>query len=103
MREEAELMARLAELGWGQENPAFRQFFTTQFIPGGTPEQHRWFNELARVSASPQNAARFMRAMNAVDVSEIAQKVSCPAIVLHCSGDARIPFEVGRLYASLIP
>ncbi|MBP0588087.1 alpha/beta fold hydrolase, partial [Mycobacterium tuberculosis] len=27
-REEAELMIRLAEIGWGQENPAFRQFFT---------------------------------------------------------------------------
>ena len=34
-REEAETMNKLAELGWGQENPAFRQFFTTQFIPGG--------------------------------------------------------------------
>jgi DNA-binding CsgD family transcriptional regulator len=30
--EEAEMMNRLAEIGWGQENPAFRQFFTSQFI-----------------------------------------------------------------------
>ena len=52
-REEAETMNKLAELGWGQENPAFRQFFTTQFIPGGSPEQHHWFNELERISTSP--------------------------------------------------
>ena len=38
-REEAEVMCHLAELGWGRQDPAFRQFFTTQFIPGGTAEQ----------------------------------------------------------------
>ena len=53
-REEAEMMRKLAEIGWGQENPAFRQFFTSQFIPGGNAEQHRWFNELARMSTSPR-------------------------------------------------
>src|SRR3954469_13213553 len=49
-QELAETMRKLIELGWGGENPAFRQFFTTQFIPDGTPEQHAWFNELERVS-----------------------------------------------------
>ena len=60
-RDEAELMCRLAELGWGKRDPSFRQFFTTQFIPGGTPEQHRWFNELERISTSPRTAAGCMR------------------------------------------
>ena len=45
-REEAEMMCRLAELGWGKQDASFRQFFTTQFIPSGTPEQHAWFNEM---------------------------------------------------------
>lgn len=103
MREEAELMARLAELGWGQENPAFRQFFTTQFIPGGTAEQHRWFNELERVSTSPTNAARFMRIFNEIDVVELLPKVDCPTLVLHAVRDARVPFDEGRLIASMIP
>ncbi|MFM0149013.1 alpha/beta fold hydrolase, partial [Paraburkholderia sp. RL18-085-BIA-A] len=40
LHDEAETLVKLAELGWGQQNPAFRQFFTTQFIPGGSPEQH---------------------------------------------------------------
>ena len=64
-REEAEMMCRLAELGWGKADPSFRQFFTSQFIPGGTPEQHQWFNELERISTSPANAARFMREFDA--------------------------------------
>jgi hypothetical protein len=32
-------MLTLMRLGWGQENPAFRQLFTSQFIPGGTKEK----------------------------------------------------------------
>jgi pimeloyl-ACP methyl ester carboxylesterase len=101
-RKEAETMAELAELGWGKENPAFRQFFTTQFMPDGTPEQHHWFNELERVSVSPENAARFMRIFDQIDVTDLAPKVTCPTLVLHPQGDARVPFAEGRLIASLI-
>jgi pimeloyl-ACP methyl ester carboxylesterase/DNA-binding CsgD family transcriptional regulator len=100
---EAETIAELAELGWGKENPAFRQFFTTQFIPDGTMEQHRWFNELERVSVSPENAARFIRIFDQIDVTGLAPKVTCPTLVLHPNHDARVPFDEGRLIASLIP
>lgn len=102
-REEAEMLVKLAELGWGKENPAFRQFFTTQFIPGGTPEQHTWFNELERVSTSPENAARYMRVINEIDVTQLAPQVACPTLVTHATKDARAPFDEGRLIASLIP
>jgi pimeloyl-ACP methyl ester carboxylesterase/DNA-binding CsgD family transcriptional regulator len=102
-RKEAETMAELAEMGWGKENAAFRQFFTTQFIPDGTAEQHRWFNELERVSVSPENAARFMRIFNQIDVTGLAPQVSCPTLVLHPNRDARVPFDEGRLIAGLIP
>ena len=102
-RKEAEMMNELAELGWGKDNPAFRQFFTTQFIPDGTPEQHRWWNELERVATSPQNAARFMRVFNEIDVTAVAPRVTCPTLVLHATRDARVPFDEGRLIASLIP
>jgi pimeloyl-ACP methyl ester carboxylesterase/DNA-binding CsgD family transcriptional regulator len=102
-REEAELMNRLAEIGWGQQNPAFRQFFTTQYIPGGTAEQHHWFNELERVSTSAANAARFMREFNEIDVVQLLPRVSCPTLVLHSSRDVRVPFDEGRLIAGRIP
>ena len=102
-REEAELMCRLIELGWGKEDPSFRQFFTSQFIPGGTPEQHRWFNELERRSVSPVNAARFMREFNNIDVTHLLGEVRCPTLVLHSTRDVRVPFAEGRLIASAIP
>ena len=55
-REEAETLVKLIQLGWGRDNPAFRQVFTSQFIPDGTREQHQHFNDLERISASPENA-----------------------------------------------
>jgi hypothetical protein len=33
-------------LGWGNDNPAFRQFFTSPFILESTPERARSLNEL---------------------------------------------------------
>jgi pimeloyl-ACP methyl ester carboxylesterase/DNA-binding CsgD family transcriptional regulator len=102
-RDEAEMMVKLAALGWGKDNAAFRQFFTTQFIPGGTPEQHDWFNELERVSVSPAQAARFMEVTHELDVTQLASQVTCPTLVLHANRDARVPFDQGRQLAGAIP
>jgi DNA-binding CsgD family transcriptional regulator len=103
MRDEAEMLVKLAEIGWGRHNPAFRQFFTTQFIPGGTPEQHRWFNELERISTTPQNAARIMRVFNDINVLDLLPQVQCPTLVMHATGDVRVPFDESRLLAGMIP
>jgi pimeloyl-ACP methyl ester carboxylesterase/DNA-binding CsgD family transcriptional regulator len=102
-REEVETMTKLAEIGWGKADPSFRQFFTTQFIPGGSPEQHQWFNELERISTSPANAARFMREFALIDVAALLPQVQCPTLVLHSKRDVRQPFEEGRLIASGVP
>ena len=101
--DEAEMMCRLAELGWGKDDVSFRQFFTSQFIPGGTPQQHQWFNEMERVSTSPFNAARFMREFNTINVRPLLTQVHCPTLVLHSQRDVRVPFSEGRLLASEIP
>lgn len=99
-RDEAETMVRLAELGWAKEDNAYRQFFTTQFLPAGTMEQHQWFNELQRVSASSANAVRCMRAFNAMDVTPLLAEVRCPTLVLHAKGDVRVPFAEGAAIAA---
>ncbi|MGJ4748890.1 LuxR C-terminal-related transcriptional regulator, partial [Leptospira sp. SA-E8] len=73
------------------------------FIPGGSQEQVHWFNELQRRSATPANALRTLRAVSQIDVSSLAPHVRCPTLVLHSRGDARVPFEEGRLVAGAIP
>lgn len=102
-REETELLLKLVELGWGQDNPTFRQLFTYQFLPDGTAEQLHSFDELMRKAASAKNAALQLRAWFAADLSQVAPLVQSPTLVMHARGDLRVPFEEGRLLAASIP
>jgi len=102
-KEQNEAMLTLMRVGWGQENPTFRQLFTSQFIPGGTKAQADWFNELQRVSTSPEDAVRNLIANGDTDVSALLAQVSIPTLVLHSRGDVRVPFDQGRRLAAGIP
>jgi len=101
--EQAEAEQTLMRQGWGHQNPAFRQFFTSTFVPDGTPEQMAWFNELQRLTTSPEIAARISAVNNNVDITEYLPQVSVPTLVLHCRDDAVVPFEEGRRLAAMIP
>lgn len=100
--EEAQAFIQLIKIGWGQENPAFRQVFTTLFMPDANLEQQRWFNELQRMSASPENAMRIVAGFNTIDVRSLAAQIRTPTLILHARDDARIPFDEGELLAGLI-
>jgi class 3 adenylate cyclase/pimeloyl-ACP methyl ester carboxylesterase len=102
-KEAGEAMVTLVRMGWGQENPAFRQMFTSQFIPGASKEQADWFNEFQRISSSPADAARNLLANGDVDVTSLLPQVRVPTLVMHARHDARIPFESGRRMAAGIP
>ncbi|MDP6344403.1 MAG: alpha/beta fold hydrolase, partial [Alphaproteobacteria bacterium] len=101
--EQAEAMLTLIKHGWGQDNPAFRQLFTSSFVPGGTQEQWDWFNELQKISVSPENAVRIREANLNVDVSDLLGQVTAPTLVLHCRDDGIVPFDEGRRLAAMIP
>ena len=102
-KEEDAALLTLMRLGWGKENPAFRQLFTSQFMPGATKEQADWFNELERISVSPEMAARYVEATGEIDVTALLSQVNVPTLVLHARDDARVPFEAGRRMAAGIP
>nr|MDJ0957963.1 alpha/beta fold hydrolase [Arenicellales bacterium] len=93
----------LMKQGWGQDNPAFRQIFTSQMIPGATAEQMRWFNEIQRITTTPEIAVRLRLAMGEIDVMSLLPQVSIPTLVLHAREDAVAPFEGGRKMAAMIP
>jgi pimeloyl-ACP methyl ester carboxylesterase len=99
----SEAVITLMRQGWGQDNPAFRQLFTSLFVPGGTPQQMQWFNDLQRVSTSPENAVRLRQFVDEIDVTHLLSRVQAPTLVLHCRDDAMQPFEEGRLMAAGIP
>ena len=102
-KEEAAAMLSLTRLGWGKANPAFRQIFTSLFAPEATKEQADWFNELQRLTASPECAVRYMQAIGEIDVTDLLSQVKAPTLVMHVREDARVPFESGRRMAAAIP
>jgi pimeloyl-ACP methyl ester carboxylesterase/DNA-binding CsgD family transcriptional regulator len=102
-RLEAEALINLIRIGWGRENPAFRQLFSTMLMPDGNPEQMASLNQLAQISATPENASTMERSFYHIDVRHLAPKVTAPTLVLHPRQDASIPVEESRLLASLIP
>ena len=101
--EERQAMMTLIKHGWGRDDPGIRQYFTSRIIPDGTLEQMRWFNDLQRVSCSPENAVRFQEVYGMVDVSMNLSKVKAPTLVIHSRGDLMVPFEEGRIIAAGIP
>jgi pimeloyl-ACP methyl ester carboxylesterase/DNA-binding CsgD family transcriptional regulator len=101
--DETMTMYKLFELGWGTDNRAFRQVFATQFLPEGSPELIDAFDELQRQSATGADAVRVMQVAVEIDVTHLAPGVSCPTLILHARDDGRVPFEEGRILASLIP
>jgi pimeloyl-ACP methyl ester carboxylesterase/DNA-binding winged helix-turn-helix (wHTH) protein len=101
--EQTEALLTLMRQGWGQENPAFRQIFTSMFIPEATAEQATWFNDLQRMTTSPENAVRIRETIDDLDVSGLLGDVRVPTLVLHCREDAVQPFEEGRRMAAGIP
>lgn len=102
-RKITEAMATLMRAGWGADNPAFRQMFTTQFMPDASPEQADSFNELQRRTTTPDCAARYLEVTGEIDVRHLLPEVSVPTLVMHSRGDARAPFEGGRQMAAAIP
>lgn len=101
-RAESDLLQSVIRVGWGRPDPLFRRVFTTRFIPGGTAEQLEWFDELQRVSVSPETAERLRACWGEIDVTDLLDAVDVPTLVAHARGDVVVPFIEGRLLATRI-
>ncbi len=96
-------IVELIRLGWGSDNPAFRQVFTSRFVPDATPEQLYWFNELCRRTTTPQIAAHLMLARSHIDVRELLSQVRVPTLVMHALHDDVTPVSASHELAAGIP
>jgi class 3 adenylate cyclase/pimeloyl-ACP methyl ester carboxylesterase len=102
-RERFAAMKTLVRQGWGADTPAFRQIFTSLMMPAATKEQTEAFNELQRLSGSPEGAVRYLQAVADLDVRELLSQVKVPTLVIHVRDDPRVPNERGRELAAGIP
>jgi len=102
-RQRIQAVMTLMKLGWGADDPTFRQIFTSQYMPTATKEHADGFNELQRKSASPECAVRYYETVNNFDVRPLLSQVSVPTLVLHVREDMPVPVELGREIAAGIP
>jgi hypothetical protein len=93
-------MTTLMRIGWGADNPSFREMFTARFIPGATHERANHFNELQLKRPRP-SARRDFDVVGDFNISDLLAKEgagSCHA----CAGRRRMSFRrrapVGRRY-----
>jgi serine/threonine protein kinase/alpha-beta hydrolase superfamily lysophospholipase len=103
--EEDRALVTLIRKGWGRDTPTFRQVFTSQFFRSdANPQLIAHFNELQRVSADPDTAARYHEACHRRgDGRDLYRQLRTPTLVLHCRDDLAVSAEEGRLLASIIP
>ena len=103
--EENEALVTLMRKGWGRDTPEFRQLFTSQFFRShADPELIAHFNEMQRLAADPDTAARYQESCHRRgDGRDLFARVRTPTLVIHCRDDRVVGAEEGRLLASTIP
>jgi pimeloyl-ACP methyl ester carboxylesterase/DNA-binding winged helix-turn-helix (wHTH) protein len=93
----------IVRLGWGRPEPQYRHVFVSRFLPEGTQEEWRHFDELQRRSTSAENAWRLIRAFAEIDITDLAPLVTVPTLIACGRREPERQFEQSRLLASLIP
>jgi pimeloyl-ACP methyl ester carboxylesterase/DNA-binding winged helix-turn-helix (wHTH) protein len=93
--ERIEALMVLMRQGWGSDHAAFRQIFTSSFFPSATRAEMDWFNELQRLTTSPDNAAEILSALGDVDVRDDLHRIRVPTLVVHSRGDLFVPMKDG--------
>jgi pimeloyl-ACP methyl ester carboxylesterase/tRNA A-37 threonylcarbamoyl transferase component Bud32 len=103
--EEDQALLTLIRKGWGRDTPAFRQVFTSKFFRSdAAPGLIAHFNELQRVSATPETAARYYESCHRRgDGRDLFRQIRIPTLVIHSRDDLAVRADEGRLLASIIP
>jgi pimeloyl-ACP methyl ester carboxylesterase/DNA-binding winged helix-turn-helix (wHTH) protein len=98
-----ETIIELVRVAWARPDPHYRQIFAGRFLPEGTQEEWREFDDLQRRSASAENAWRIVQTVADIDVVDLAAKVSVPTLIACARREPEGVFEQSRVLASLIP
>ncbi|MFL5769908.1 MAG: alpha/beta fold hydrolase [Chloroflexota bacterium] len=93
----------MIRVGWAKPDPVFRRVFTTRFIPDATEAQLRWFDDLQRMSTSPENAVASRIGRQEVDIVADIPRITAPTLILQATGDRSTSFDNAVRVSGLIP
>lgn len=95
-----EALLAMIRAGWGTPGSSFMKAVATVFMPLGTREELESLVQMQAVSASPEVAADLRRLIAEIDVTGILDKVVCPVLVTHSTGDAVQSVEQSKIIAA---
>ena len=95
-----EARCTLMRSGWGSDNKAIRQMFTTLYMPDAPAESQTWFDDLQKKTTSPDNAAEILLAHGDVDIRGVLPEVRAPTLAISARNDVGVPYEQGQELAA---
>ena len=98
-----EASMKMMKSWWGKSNPIVRQIFSNLLMPDAPAESHRWFNDLQKETASPENAVELMMADREWDIRDLLPRIKAETLVIHARNDAAVPYEEGQDIAAAVP
>ena len=88
--------------GFDDENPVFRELFTSRFVPDTDPVRQHWFGDLVRKTVTPETGAKLLNARANVDATDYLPRVQAPTHVFHAEDDRVQPISEGQFIARRI-
>ena len=87
--------------GWAQS--AIRELFASYEMPGASDVEKRFFSEVMRESATPEDFKAFSASELTVDVKALAVLVRVPTLIIQTRDDQMNSLARGKKVADLMP
>ncbi len=94
-----ETMVGMIRAGWGVPGSAFMRALATVFMPNSTSMELDSLMQMQTLSATADLAAELRQIIGMIDVRQCLEKVKCPTLVMHFSGDQVQAPEQSRIMA----
>ncbi|RTL63445.1 MAG: alpha/beta fold hydrolase [Pseudonocardiaceae bacterium] len=98
-----EAFIHMIRVGWARPESEFRRVFTSLMIPGATPEQMAWVDDLLKMATSADNCIAARRGRYDIDVRPLLADLDVPTLVVQSRGDRLTDFDEARELAASIP
>lgn len=93
----------MIRVGWARPESEFRRVFTSLMIPGATPEQMAWLDDLLKMATSAENCVAARQGRYDIDVRPLLPDLAVPTLVIQSRGDRMTDFDDARALAAGIP
>jgi pimeloyl-ACP methyl ester carboxylesterase len=100
--EKTETIVGMIRAGWGIPESAFMRALANVFMPNSSSTELASLIQMQTLSATAEIAAELRQIIGAIDVLHCLEKVECPTLVMHFSGDQVQAPEQSRIMARMV-